>query len=76
VDQLKIVASPQSQSAGKEEIKRRVLQMVELHICPVQRCYPVRARKRKEPLRVVALRKRYNDMQGSILFSVVSTFVV
>jgi hypothetical protein len=58
VAQLKIVASPQSQSAGKGEIKRRVLQMVELHICPVQSWYPVRAHKRKEPLRVAALRKR------------------
>jgi hypothetical protein len=58
VAQLKTVASPQSQFARKGEIKRRVLQMVELHICPAQRWYPVRAHRRKEPLRVVALKKR------------------
>jgi hypothetical protein len=58
VAQLKTAASPQSQSVGRGEIKRKVLQRVELHICPVQNQYPNRARKRKGPLRVVALRKR------------------
>jgi hypothetical protein len=58
VAQLKTVASPQSQSAGRGEIKRKVLQRVALLISPVQNQYSNRARKRKEPRRVVALRKR------------------
>jgi hypothetical protein len=58
VAQLKTAASPLSRSAGRGEIKREVLQRVEPHICPVQNQYPNRDLKRKEPLRVVGLRKR------------------
>jgi hypothetical protein len=58
VAQLKTAASPRSQFAGRGEIRRKVLQMVEHHICPVQSQYPTRAHKRKEPLKVAVLRKR------------------